>query len=55
MMQINEYFYHLQGRDLFVHKNHSHNEIELILIISVLYQIIYLKKKQIYLKKIRYR
>ena len=34
MLKINEYFYHLQGRDLFVHKNHSHNEIEFIQIIS---------------------
>lgn len=33
-MQINEYFYHLQGRDLFVHKNHSHNEIEFIQVIE---------------------
>jgi len=34
MLQINEYFYHLQGKDLFVHKNHSHNEIEFIHVIS---------------------
>ena len=34
MLKINEYFYHLQGRDLFVHKNHSHNEIEFIQVIS---------------------
>lgn len=34
MLKINEYFYHLQGKDLFVHKNHSHNEIEFIQIIS---------------------
>ena len=34
MLKINEYFYHLQGRDLFVHKNHSHNEIEFIHVIS---------------------
>ena len=34
MLQINEYFYRLQGKDLFVHKNHSHNEIELIQVIS---------------------
>lgn len=33
-MQINEYFYHLQGRDLFVQKNHSHNEIEFIQVIE---------------------
>lgn len=34
MLQINEFFYHLQGRDLFVQKNHSHNEIELIQVIE---------------------
>lgn len=34
MLKINEYFYHLQGRDLFVHKNHTQNEIELIQVIS---------------------
>lgn len=34
MLKINEYFYRLQGKDLFVHKNHSHNEIELIQIVS---------------------
>jgi len=34
MLQINEFFYHLQGRDLFVQKNHSHNEIELIHVID---------------------
>ena len=34
MLKINEFFYHLQGRDLFVHKNHSHNEIELIQVVS---------------------
>lgn len=33
-MKINEYFYHLQGKDLFVHKNHSHNEIEFIQVIG---------------------
>lgn len=33
-MKINEYFYHLQGRDDFVQKNHTHNEIELIQILS---------------------
>ncbi len=34
MLKINEYFYHLKGRDLFVHKNHTQNEIELIQVIS---------------------
>ena len=34
MMQINEAFYHLQGKDMFVQKNHSHNEIELIQVIN---------------------
>lgn len=34
MLKINEYFYHLKGKDLFVHKNHSHNEIEFIQVIS---------------------
>lgn len=34
MLKINEYFYQLQGKDLFVHKNHSHNEIEFIQVIS---------------------
>ncbi len=34
MLKINEYFYRLQGKDLFVHKNHSHNEIEFIQVIS---------------------
>ncbi len=34
MLQINEYFYHLQGKDLFVQKNHSHNEIEFIQVIE---------------------
>lgn len=33
MLQINESFYKLQGKDLFVHKNHSHNEIEFIQVI----------------------
>lgn len=33
-MLINEYFYHLQGKDLFVQKNHTHNEIELIHVIN---------------------
>lgn len=34
MLQINEVFYHLQGKDMFVQKNHSHNEIELIQVIN---------------------
>lgn len=34
MLQINEAFYHLQGKDMFVQKNHSHNEIELIHVIN---------------------
>ena len=34
MLKINEYFYHLKGKDLFVQKNHSHNEIEIIQVIS---------------------
>ena len=34
MIQINEIFYHLQGKDLFVQKNHSHNEIEFIQVIN---------------------
>ena len=34
MLKINEFFYHLQGKDLFVHKNHYHNEIEFIQVIS---------------------
>ena len=34
MLKINEYFYRLQGKDLFVHKNHSHNEIEFIQVVS---------------------
>ena len=34
MIQINEFFYHLQGRDLFVQKNHSHDEIEFIQVIN---------------------
>lgn len=33
-MKINEYFYHLKGKDDFVTKNHMHNEIELIQIIA---------------------
>ncbi len=34
MLQINEYFYRLVGKDDFVQKNHSHNEIEFIQVIS---------------------
>lgn len=34
MLQINEYFYRLQGKDLFVQKNHSHNEIEFIQVVN---------------------
>ena len=34
MLKINEYFYHLRGKDLFVQKNHAHNEIELIQVVS---------------------
>ena len=34
MFKINEYFYHLKGKDLFVLTNHSHNEIEFIQVIS---------------------
>ena len=34
MLKINEVFYHLQGKDMFVQKNHSHNEIELIQVIN---------------------
>lgn len=34
MLQINEAFYHLQGKDMFVQKNHSHNEIELIQVVN---------------------
>lgn len=33
MLKINEYFYHLKGKDLFVQKNHSHNEVEFIHVI----------------------
>lgn len=33
-MKINEYYYHLKGKDDFVTKNHSHNEIEFIQVIS---------------------
>jgi len=34
VFEINEYFYRLHGRDDFVQKNHSHNEIEFIQVIS---------------------
>ncbi|MBQ9978141.1 MAG: helix-turn-helix transcriptional regulator [Clostridia bacterium] len=34
MLKINEAFYHLQGKDMFVHKSHSHNEIELIEVVK---------------------
>ena len=34
MLKINEHFYHLQGKDAFVHKNHLHNEIELIQVVN---------------------
>lgn len=34
MLQINEAFYHLQGKDRFVQKKHSHNEIEFIQVIN---------------------
>ena len=34
MLKINEYFYHLKGKDLFVQKNHSHNEIECIQVVN---------------------
>ena len=34
MLQINEFFYRLQGKDMFVQKRHSHNEIELIHVVS---------------------
>ena len=33
-MKINEYFYRLKGEDDFVTKNHMHNEIEMIHVIS---------------------
>ncbi|MBQ2767448.1 MAG: AraC family transcriptional regulator [Clostridia bacterium] len=33
-MKINEYYYHLQGKDNFVTKNHTHNEIEFIEVLS---------------------
>ena len=34
MLKINEVFYRLKGKDIFVHKSHSHNEIELIEVVS---------------------
>ena len=34
MLKINEAFYHLQGKDMFVHKSHSHNEVELIEVVT---------------------
>ncbi len=34
MLKINEYFYRLQGKDLFVQRNHAHNEVELIQVVS---------------------
>ena len=34
MLQINEYFYRLVGKDAFVQKSHSHNEIEFIQVIN---------------------
>ena len=34
MLQINEAFYHLQGKDIFVQKRHAHNEIELIQVVN---------------------
>lgn len=34
MLEINEYFYRLAGKDMYVHKNHTHNEIEIIQVIS---------------------
>lgn len=34
MLKINESFYHLHGKDPYVLKNHSHNEIEFIGVIS---------------------
>jgi len=33
-MKITEAFYHLQGKDMFVQKNHSHNEIEIIHVVN---------------------
>lgn len=34
MLQINEAFYHVQGKDLFVQRKHSHNEIEIIQVVN---------------------
>lgn len=34
MLKIHEYFYHLQGKDSFVQKKHSHHDIELIQVIN---------------------
>lgn len=33
-MRITEAFYHLQGKDMFVQRNHSHNEIEIIHVVN---------------------
>lgn len=34
VLKITEAFYHLQGKDMFVQKNHSHNEIEIIHVVN---------------------
>ena len=34
MLKIYEFFYHLQGKDPFVQKKHTHNDIELIQVIN---------------------
>ena len=34
MLKINEYFYHLAGKDMFVHKSHTHDEIEIIQVVN---------------------
>lgn len=34
MLKINEFFYHLQGKDPFVQKKHLHHDIELIQVIN---------------------
>ena len=34
MIKVNETFYQLKGKDMFVLKNHSHNEIEFIYVIN---------------------
>ena len=52
MLKINEYFYHLQGKDSFVHKNHSHNEIEFIQVING--NGIVLKNDKTYIMKSQY-